>query len=93
MASLEERFNAVVEAVRTEKPAKEASSSDKLSIYALFKQAKEGDVKGERPGMFSMEARAKYDAWSKNKGMDTNTAMENYIAEYERQAKLYASAA
>jgi len=86
MASLEERFNLAAEKIRTGKPAKEASNADKLVIYGLFKQAKEGDVKGDRPGMFSMEARAKWDAWSANKGMKDEEAMEKYIAEAERQA-------
>jgi peroxisomal 3,2-trans-enoyl-CoA isomerase len=32
-------------------------------LYALFKQATIGPCKSERPGMFDMIGRAKWDAW------------------------------
>jgi diazepam-binding inhibitor (GABA receptor modulating acyl-CoA-binding protein) len=50
-----------------------------LSIYGLFKQATVGDVSGTRPGLFDPKARAKYDAWQKNEGMDQNDAKEEYV--------------
>ena len=50
-----------------------------LKLYSLFKQATEGDVKGERPGSFDFKGAAKYDAWSELKGMDSGTAMQKYI--------------
>jgi hypothetical protein len=37
-----------------------------LKIYALYKQATEGDVDGKRPGFTDMVGRAKYDAWAAN---------------------------
>jgi diazepam-binding inhibitor (GABA receptor modulator, acyl-CoA-binding protein) len=37
-------------------------------MYGLFKQATVGDVNIERPGMFSMEGKAKWDAWKANEG-------------------------
>jgi diazepam-binding inhibitor (GABA receptor modulating acyl-CoA-binding protein) len=36
----------------------------KLALYALFKQASDGDVKGKRPGFTDFVGRAKYDAWA-----------------------------
>ncbi len=42
-------------------------------------QATVGDVQGDRPGMLSFEARAKYDAWAKIKGMSKEEAMQAYI--------------
>ena len=50
-----------------------------LQLYALFKQATEGDVQGERPGMMDFINRAKYDAWDKIKGMSVEDAMQGYV--------------
>lgn len=51
-----------------------------LALYALFKQAKEGDVGGRRPAITKMVDRAKYDERHKIKGMTSAEAMERYIA-------------
>lgn len=58
-----------------EKPSNEIL----LSLYALYKQATEGDVTGERPGGFDFKGAAKYDAWASLQGTDKETAMQNYI--------------
>lgn len=50
-----------------------------LKLYALFKQASEGDVQGERPGFTNMVARAKYDAWDAFKGTSQEAAMQQYV--------------
>ena len=50
-----------------------------LKIYALYKQATEGDVEGKRPGFTDMVGRAKYDAWAGVKGKTANQAMQEYI--------------
>lgn len=50
-----------------------------LKIYSLYKQASEGDVQGERPGMADMIGRAKYDAWDALKGMSKEDAMQQYV--------------
>ncbi|WP_348674035.1 acyl-CoA-binding protein [uncultured Abyssibacter sp.] len=59
----------------TERP----SNDDLLELYALFKQGSAGDVSGKRPGMLDMVGRAKYDAWAKKKGTDSETAKQQYI--------------
>jgi diazepam-binding inhibitor (GABA receptor modulator, acyl-CoA-binding protein) len=51
-----------------------------LELYALYKQASEGDVSGDRPGGFDFKAIAKYDAWAGKKGLSKEKAMEDYIA-------------
>lgn len=51
-----------------------------LALYALFKQANEGDVSGRRPAITKMVDRAKYDERQKIKGMTATEAMERYIA-------------
>lgn len=50
-----------------------------LQLYALFKQATDGDVQGERPGMMDFINRAKYDAWDKLKGQTGEQAMQGYV--------------
>jgi diazepam-binding inhibitor (GABA receptor modulator, acyl-CoA-binding protein) len=50
-----------------------------LQLYGLYKQATEGDVTGERPGMFDFKGAAKYDAWASRKGLTTDEAMRAYV--------------
>lgn len=50
-----------------------------LELYALYKQGTSGDVSGKRPGMLDMRGRAKFDAWSKKKGMSGSAAEEAYV--------------
>lgn len=49
-----------------------------LDLYALFKQATDGDVSGKRPGVLDLRGRAKYDAWVKRQGMSRDAAMGAY---------------
>lgn len=51
----------------------------KLMLYGFYKQAKEGDVKGERPGFWNTRERAKYDFWARHQGMSRTQAIEGYI--------------
>jgi acyl-CoA-binding protein len=60
----------------TKRPDNEAL----LQLYALYKQATEGDVTGERPGGFDFKAIAKYDAWAEVTGKPKVQAMEEYIS-------------
>ncbi|WP_184542015.1 acyl-CoA-binding protein [Mucilaginibacter sp. FT3.2] len=51
-----------------------------LRLYSLYKQATEGDINTENPpGMFDFVAKAKYDAWLKQKGTTADNAMQQYI--------------
>jgi acyl-CoA-binding protein len=50
-----------------------------LKIYALYKQATEGDVEGKRPGFGDLVGRAKYDAWAGVKGESADAAMQQYV--------------
>jgi acyl-CoA-binding protein len=50
-----------------------------LKIYALYKQATDGDASGERPGFTDFVARAKFDAWTALAGTDADTARQDYI--------------
>jgi acyl-CoA-binding protein len=50
-----------------------------LKIYALYKQATEGDAEGKRPGFSDMVGRAKFDAWAALKGKTGAEAMQEYV--------------
>ncbi len=50
-----------------------------LRLYALFKQATQGDVQGEPPSSFDFVARAKFDAWSALKGITEEESMKQYV--------------
>ncbi|MBI2841449.1 MAG: acyl-CoA-binding protein [Acidobacteria bacterium] len=58
-----------------------------LKLYALYKQATAGDVSGGRPGIFDLEGRAKYDAWTKVKGTKNEDAMKSYVDVVEKLKK------
>ena len=48
-------------------------------IYALYKQATEGDNEAAKPSFSDLVGRAKWDAWSKLEGMEADEAMQSYI--------------
>ncbi len=76
--SIEDEFAQAQDRVKT-LPAPPAN--DKLlELYSLFKQAKDGDVQGKRPGMMNIKGRAKYDAWAGRKGTSKDDAMGAYVA-------------
>lgn len=50
-----------------------------LQLYGLFKQATVGDVNTDRPGIFALKDRYKWDAWEKNKGLSKEEAEAKYI--------------
>lgn len=56
------------------------SNEDLLSLYALYKQASDGDASGKRPGVFDLKGRAKFDAWASKKGTSKDDAMTAYVA-------------
>ncbi len=55
-----------------------------LELYALYKQATEGDAKSPRPISGGMVGMAKWRAWRKLRGTSVEDAMERYIAVVER---------
>lgn len=72
----EEKFKKSEKTVKTLK--KRPSNDELLKLYALFKQATEGDVSGSRPSLINVRARAKWDAWKEVSGIDKDRAMEDY---------------
>ena len=67
-------------AARSKEFTKRPSNEELLLLYALYKQATEGDVSGDRPGGFDFKAIAKYDAWQELKGKSREAAIAEYVA-------------
>ena len=61
------------------------SQEDMLEFYGLFKQANIGDVNTERPGMFDLKGKAKWDAWEAKKGMSSDDAKTAYVAKVQEK--------
>ncbi|MBS0327085.1 MAG: acyl-CoA-binding protein [Proteobacteria bacterium] len=76
------RFRSAAAAAKQTK--KRPDNATLLKLYSYYKQATEGDVTGARPGAFDFVGGAKFDAWSKLKGMTAADAMTNYVKQVER---------
>ncbi len=77
-----ENINTLFEAAKKDaEMLKERPSNDTLlQLYALFKQATEGDNTNAEPEKpFDFVARAKYEAWISLKGKSSDQAMQEYI--------------
>ncbi len=87
MADIKQTFEDAVKYVQTAEGDFKPSNELKLEMYALYKQATEGDVSGKRPGMLDMVNRAKWDAWNKLQGVSSEDAMQRYIDSIESLKK------
>jgi len=77
MSTLDEQFQQAVADSKNlpERP----DNATLLKIYALYKQASEGDVARKRPGFTNMVGRAKWDAWNELKGKPADEAKQEYV--------------
>lgn len=75
---MESKFEAVIEALK-EIDIEKLSNDEKLTLYALYKQATVGDVNTPKPGMFDMKGKAKWGAWEKLKGTSQTAAKAKYV--------------
>eukprot|EP00834_Sanchytrium_tribonematis_P004299 NODE_203_length_12996_cov_1.033961.p9 type:complete len:166 gc:universal NODE_203_length_12996_cov_1.033961:4278-3781(-) len=55
------------------------SASEKLSLYANYKQATLGDCSGTRPSFYQVVEKAKYDAYNELKGVPIEEAKRKYV--------------
>ena len=73
----QEEFDAAAQ--RAQQLPTKPSNTVLLNMYALYKQATEGDVTGDRPGGFDFKAIAKYDAWTSLRGTSKDAARQQYV--------------
>ena len=88
MQELQQQFESAV--ARSKELTKRPDNEELLLLYALYKQATEGDASGERPGGFDFKAIAKYDSWAELKGKAKEQAMEEYVSLVEKLHQQYA---
>jgi acyl-CoA-binding protein len=77
MSDLKAAFEAAV--AGSTKLSERPDNATLLKIYALYKQATQGDNAEKKPGFSDLVGRAKWDAWDKVKGTSTEDAMQQYI--------------
>jgi acyl-CoA-binding protein len=77
MANLKASFEKAV--AESKKLPERPDNATLLKIYALYKQATDGDVQGKRPGFVDMVGRAKWDAWKEVEGKTPKDAMQAYV--------------
>ena len=75
--SLENEFQQAAEDVKG--LAARPDNETLLRLYGLYKQGSQGDVAGKRPGLLQVKERAKFDAWTAQKGVEAPIAMRRYI--------------
>lgn len=75
--SLEQDFEDAAE--RVQQLSERPDNDTLLELYALYKQATEGDVNTKKPSRLKFRARAKHDAWEERSGMDQHDAKQAYI--------------
>lgn len=67
------------------------STDELLELYALYKQATVGDNDKEKPGIFNMKDRYKWEAWENLKGKSQEDAEKEYIALVDQLIAMYSS--
>ena len=77
MSDLNTQFEAAARDVKN--LSRQPDNDTLLELYSLYKQATAGNVNGKRPGFTDPVGRAKFDAWSKNKGMSSDAAKQAYV--------------
>jgi diazepam-binding inhibitor (GABA receptor modulator, acyl-CoA-binding protein) len=75
--SLKKKFDAAV--ANSKNLSERPDNATLLKLYALYKQASEGDNETKKPGMMDMVGRAKWQAWEEIKGMSSEDAMQEYV--------------
>ncbi|KAI8890437.1 ACBP-domain-containing protein [Backusella circina FSU 941] len=55
------------------------TKEQKLELYALYKQVSLGDISTQRPGIFDVVGRAKWDAWKKLQGLSEQESKHRYV--------------
>lgn len=79
MSDLTQQFEATVAFAQSADSGLAMTNEQKLMLYALYKQATEGDVRGSKPSRMNVVARTKYTAREQYQGMAADAAMQAYI--------------
>lgn len=66
MSELDQKFEEA--AAKMNKLTFRPTDEQLLQIYGLYKQSTVGDCNVDKPGMFQLKEKAKWEAWNKLKG-------------------------
>ena len=77
MADLNATFEAAV--ANSKNLSERPDNATLLKIYALYKQATDGENTEKKPSFSDMVGRAKWDAWEKLKGPSAGEAKPQYV--------------
>jgi len=77
MSDLKAKFDSAV--ANSKNLSERPDNATMLKIYALYKQATQGDNTDKKPGFSDMVGRAKWDAWNGVKGTSKDDAMQQYV--------------
>lgn len=78
MNDLRREFEQAVEDARHLSPRPDNDTL--LRLYALYKQATDGNIQAAQPGFFDFVGTSKHEAWSRLRGIDAGEAMRRYVA-------------
>ncbi|RZC38478.1 BBS1 and/or ACBP domain containing protein [Asbolus verrucosus] len=84
--SLDEKFKSACEQIK--KFTKRPPDSDMLEVYSLYKQATVGDINISKPS--DAKGKEKWEAWNGKKGLNGNSAKEQYVAKVKALSASYA---
>ncbi|CAG4957970.1 unnamed protein product [Parnassius apollo] len=84
--SLEEKFNAAVNVIRSLPKSGSYQPSNELMLrfYSYYKQATEGPCDRPKPGFWDVVNRAKWESWNKLGNMTKEEAMHAYVDELHK---------
>src|SRR5262249_32594887 len=77
MPTLKSKFEQAV--ADSQKLPQRPDNQTLLQIYALYKQATQGNATGQRPGFTDLVGQVKWDAWKAVEGKPANEAMQAYV--------------
>lgn len=81
LSEIEQRFGRA--ATYLQSVVSEFDQKTLLSFYGLYKQATVGPCNTSKPGIFNLEAKAKWNAWNDLSDMTKEVAMSRYVTEME----------
>ncbi|CAH0404320.1 unnamed protein product [Chilo suppressalis] len=84
--SLEDKFNAAVNVIRSLPKSGSYQPSNELMLrfYSYFKQATEGPCDKPKPGFWDVVNRAKWESWNRLGNMSRDEAMKAYVEELHK---------
>lgn len=77
LSEIEEKFNRAADYLQH--LVNKLDSNQLLEFYGLYKQSTVGPCNTSKPGIFSMQARAKWNAWNELGSMNKEFAMQTYV--------------